>query len=571
MFDYVDADAVKGGRIVLQSPTRAYNQNFNTFDTLNIYVLRGSGAMGMPLTFATLMGSSSDEIGSAYAYAAQSLTFAENRKVMRFIMNPAAQFHDGSSITAADVVFSLETLREKGHENLASVLRNIESINIEDEDTIVVRLSSEAGRSVALTIATLCPIFSAAWWKDRDFGATLSEAPLGSGPYRVGRFRFGSFIEFERVDGIWSKDLPVMVGRYNFDVIRYDYYRDRVAAFEGFKSGSTTFREEFTSKTWALDYNFPAFTAGRVKRQSVPDESPSGGQAWFFNTRRAKFKDPRVRQAIGLLFDFEWTNKNLMYSSFDRSASFYEKTEMKATGLPKSAELALLEPFKGGLPESVFGEAYSPPASDGSGRDRKLAREALNLFQAAGCKLDNGRMMMPDGTQLEFEFLDDDNSFEPHHNAFINNLRRLGINATYRVVDASQYTDRTREYDFDITISRYTMPLYPDDFILQIFGSRSASRPGSYNLAGIADPAVDAMLRHIIASDTQDAFVAANRALDRILRARHYFIFQWNKGERWLAYWDIFSRPAIKPRYDTGVLDTWSYSAEKAAKSGNSG
>jgi microcin C transport system substrate-binding protein len=570
-FDFVDPAAPKGGRIVTQSPARAYNQNFNTFDTLNMYVLRGNGAFGMNLTFATLMLSSPDEIGSSYAYVADTATASEDGLTWTFALDPAARFHDGSSIAASDVVFSLTTLRDKGHENLASTLRQIEAVEAPDERTVVVRLLPGTGASVVQTIVAGAPIFSAAWWEGRDFGATISEAPLGSGPYRAGRFAFGSYIEFDRVADDWAASKPVMVGRWNFDRIRYEYYRDRTAAFEAFKGGNITFREEFTSRSWALDYNFPAITDGRVKRDEIPDETPSGGQAWFFNTRREKFADPRVRQAIGMLFDFEWTNTNLMYGSYERSASFYEKTDYKASGLPDAAELSILEPLRSDLPEAVFGEPYVAPVSDGSGRGREQARAALALLTEAGCRLEGRQLLLPNGEPLTIEFLDDDNTFEPHHNNFIANLRLIGVAATYRVVDASQYTLRIRDFDFDMTVSRYTMPLYPDRFIRQFFGSSSAATPGSYNLAGIANPAIDAILDKVIAAKTPEEFTTANRALDRALRAGHYFIFQWHKATNWLAFWDYYDRPPTKPRYDRGVLDTWWTRPDKIAASGMSG
>ncbi|MEO3384818.1 extracellular solute-binding protein [Mesorhizobium sp. CAU 1741] len=570
-FDYVDPDAPKGGRIITMSPSRAYNQSFNTFDTLNMYVLRGNGAFGMPLTFASLMQSASDEIGAAYAYAAESVTLSADRLALTFPINPSAKFHDGSPITAKDVVFSLTTLRDSGHENLASDLRQIESVEALDEATVSIRLAPDTGMSTVLTIVAGCPIFSAAWWEGREFTASLSEGPLGSGPYRVDNFAFGSYIEFDRVEDFWGADHPTMRGRYNFDRIRYDYYRDRNAAFEAFKGGKVLFREEFTSRNWAVDYNFPAIQDGRVKREELPDEVPSGGQAWFFNTRREKFSDPLIRQAIGLLFDFEWINANIMYDSFERSSSFYEKTDYEASGLPGEAELAILEPLRESIPAAAFVEPYVAPVSDGSGRDRAKARQALELFTRAGCKLEGRRLLLPSGEQLSIEFLDDDNSFEPHHNAFIRNLRQLGIDATYRVVDASQYSLRVRDFDFDMTVARYTMPLYPDRFIRQIFGSSSAASPGSYNLAGVANPAIDAILDAIIEAETQDEFTAANRAMDRVLRAEHYFIFQWHKATRWIAYWDHYDRPATKPRYDTGVLDTWWTRPDQVEATGMSG
>lgn len=555
-FDYVNPDAPSGGRIVTQSPSRIFNQNFDTFDTLNMFVLRGNGAFGMDLTFASLMTGSSDEIGVMYGYTAESVVVSEDRLTWRFTLHPDAAFHDGAPITAGDVVFSLTTLRDSGHENLASQLREMVAVDALDERTVSVTLSPDAGISVLLTVAG-APIFSESWWDGRTFDAALSQAPLGSGPYRVGRFSFGSFIEFERVADHWAVKHPVMVGRYNFDRIRYEYYRDRTASFEAFKAGHILFREEFTSRNWANDYNFPAVSDGRVKLEDYPDETPSGGQGWFFNTRRAKFADRRVREAIGLLFDFEWTNANIMYGLFERSGSFYEKTENKASGLPGEAELALLEPFRDQLPPAVFEEAYVAPVTDGSGRDRKQMRSALALFTEAGCKLEGGRMLLPSGEHLRIEFLGNSDTFEPHHNAYIRNLRQLGIEASYRIVDASQYTLRLRDFDFDMTVSRFSMLMYPSRSIRQVFGSAGANSPGSFNMAGIANPAVDAMLEKIIDAETREEFVVANRALDRIIRAEHYVVFQWHKAERWLAYWDHYDRPEINPRYDVGVLDTW--------------
>lgn len=569
-FDYVDPQAPKGGRIVTQSPVRIYNQNFDTFDTLNMFVLRGNGAFGMPLTYASLMAASSDETSSMYGYAAESVVISEDRLTWRFTLHPDAAFHDGSPITASDVVFTLTTLRDQGHENLASTLREAETFEALDERTISVRLKADAGISTILTIAG-SPIFSESWWQGRDFQATLSEAPLGSGAYRVGRFSFGTFIEFHRVEDHWAASRPVMVGRYNFDRIRYEYYRDRTASFEAFKGGSILFREEFTSRNWATDYNFPAVLDGRVKLEDYPDETPSGGQGWFFNTRRAKFADRRVREGLGLLFDFEWTNANLMYGLYERSGSFYEKSESKALGLPSEEELALLEPYRDQLPPAVFEEAYVAPVSDGSGRDRNQMRRALALFNEAGCKLEGGRMLLPSGEQLTIEFLGNSDTFEPHHNAYIRNLRQLGIQAGYRIVDASQYALRLREFDFDMAVSRFTMAQYPSPFIRLMFGSAGANSPGSFNMAGMANPAIDAILEKIINAETQDDFIIANRALDRIIRAEHYVVFQWHKANRWLAYWDHYDRPATSPRYDVGVLDTWWTRPDRIRATGMSG
>jgi microcin C transport system substrate-binding protein len=570
-FEYVNPDAPQGGRISTLLSQWAFNQAPDTFDTLNSYVLRGNGAAGMDLTFATLMTGSADEMGAYYCYAARTVTLNDDRVTWVFELNPDATFHDATPITADDVVFSIEILRDEGHENLASTLRQIEAIEATDERTVTIRLHPQGGISTVFTIAASCPILSRQWWDGREFGASLSQAPLGSGPYRVRNHSFGSFIEFERVADHWGNDLPVMRGRFNFERIRYDYFRDRNASFEAFKSGDVLFREEFTSRNWANDYNFPAVLDGRVKQDEVPDETPSAGQAWFFNTRRDKFADRRVRQAIGSLFDFEWTNANLMYNSFQRSTSFYEMTDFKAEGLPSEAELEILEPFRDDLPEAVFGEPYVPPVGDGSGRIRERQSQAMAMLLEAGFQRQGNRLLLPSGEPFTIEFLSDSQTFEPHHNGFIRNLTQIGVDASLRLVDASQYSLRRRQFDFDMIVSRHIMPPFPSRGIRQSFSSDAANAPGSFNLAGVAIPAVDTILDRIIASQSWDEFRTANMALDRILRAEHFYVFQWFKPTRWLAYWDYYDRPQVQPRYGAGVIDTWWTRPDSVVATGMSG
>jgi microcin C transport system substrate-binding protein len=569
-FDYVDPTAPRGGRLVTTLDSWNYNQNPLTFNTLNPYVLQGDGAAGIPFTFAALMARATDEPGSVYGLVAREVEVSDDRLELRFFLRPEASFHDGAPLTAADVAFSLETLRDHGHPGIATELLDIEEIAVEDAQTIRVRLRPGSARSLPVTVASV-PIFSRAWWEGRDFAASLSVAPLGSGPYRVAAFAFGSYIEFERVEDWWGDPLPVVVGRFNFERLRYEYFRDRVAAFEAFKSGLVTFREEFTSRIWARDYNFPALTEQRVVRDELPDGAPSGAQGWFLNMRREKFADPRIRRALALAFDFEWTNRNLMFDSYERTESFFENSPLKAEGLPGPDELAILEPLRDVLPEAVFGEAPHPPVSDASGSDRALLQEASALLADAGCASGPSGLLTPAGQPFTVEFLDYDTVFEPHHNAFIGNLRLLGINATYRVVDPAQYNERKSNYDYDVTTSRYRLPLYPDDAYNQLFHSARAAQPGSYNLAGIASPGIDALLAIVVAAHDWDRFVAACRALDRAIRAEHFFIPHWFKPTHWVAYWDMFDRPAIKPAYDRAVLDTWWYVPEKAAAIGMAG
>ena len=536
-----------------------------------MFVLRGDGAAGMPLTFASLLTGSGDESDGFYPYVAREVETPEDRSWIRFFLDERARFHDGSPLTAADVAFSIDILKREGHPNLATELKPVEEATAEDERTLFVRFAAGAPRSLSLTIAGTIPIFSSAWWEGRDFQASLSEAPLGSGPYRMKAFSSGRWIEFERVADDWAAELPSMRGRYNFEIVRYEYFRDRVAAFEAFKKGAMTVRQEATSRIWARDYNFPALENGEVVREELPDGSPAGGQGWYFNTRRPKFADIRIREGLASAFDFEWTNANIMFDSFVRTSSFFESSVLEAEGLPSPAELALLEPHRDELPAAVFGEPPVPPVSDGTGRDRTLIRRADQLLREAGCTRDGTRLLLPDGTPFTIEFLDDDNSFEPHHNAYIRNLALLGIDATYRVVDPAQYRSRLDAFDFDMIVSRFSMSLYPSEGLRLFFDSSRADQPGSYNLAGIRDPVVDALLDKVIGARTRPDFIAASRALDRVLRVGQYWVPQWHKATYWIAAWNMYDRPAIQPRYETGILDTWWYDPEKAARIGKAG
>ena len=570
-FEYANPDAPKGGRIVTQLWAWGYNQNPSTFNTLNIHVLQGDGAAGMPLTFASLMAASTDESDALYPYVAREIEVPQDFAWIRFFLDERARFHDGSPITAEDVAFSIETLKKEGHPNIATELGAVSEAIVENPQTLLVRFAPGAPRSLALTVAGTVPIFSKAWWQGRDFKAALSEAPLGSGLYKVRAFSFGSWIEHERVADHWAWDLPVMRGRYNFDLIRYEYFRDRVAAFEAFKKGDMTVRQEFTSRIWARDYNFPALVRGEIIKEELPDKSPAGGQGWYFNTRRPQFADVRIREALVSAFDFEWTNANIMFGSYRRTSSFFENSILKAEGLPSEAELRLLEPHRDRLPPGVFAEPFVPPVSDGTGRDRTLIQRANALLLEAGCTRSGNRMLLPDGAPFTIEFLDDDATFEPHHNAYIRNLGLLGIAASYRVVDPAQYQSRLDSFDFDMLVSRFSMVLYPSEGLRQFFDSSRADQNGSYNLAGVKDPAVDALLDTIIGARSRDEFVTASKALDRVLRAGHYWVPQWHKGAYWVASWDMYSRPAIRPQYDTGILDTWWFDLEKAARIGKAG
>jgi microcin C transport system substrate-binding protein len=564
-FSYVNPNAPKGGVFSQIGPSRQFNQSFQTFNSLNSYILKGDAAQGMELTFASLMVRSGDEPDGMYGLAASSVRISDNGLTYRFTVREQARFHDGTPLTAHDVVWSLATLKEKGHPIITQQLRDFASAEAADDRTVVVRFAEKRGRDVPLFVAAL-PIFSRAYYSKKPFDESTLDTPLGSGAYKVGRFQVGHFIEFERVKDWWGADLPVSRGQSNFDIVRFEYYRDREVGFEGFTAKNYLFREEFTSRTWATRYDFPAFKDGRVKRTVLPDDTPSGAQGWFINTRRDKFKDRRVREALIDAFDFEWTNKNIMYGSYDRTHSVFQNSPMMAEGKPGAAELALLEPFRGKLPDEVFGDPYLPPVTDGSGQDRQWLRRGAQLLIDAGCELKNGKRVLPGGKPITIEFLIDEPTFQPHHLPYIKNLGVLGIDATLRVVDPVQYRARVDAFDFDITVERFSFSETPGDSLRTFFSSQAAETKGTQNLAGIADPAVDALIDTIIAAKTRPELTAACKALDRVIRAGRYWIPHWYKASHWIAFWDVFGYPAKQPRYFRGIPETWWYDRDKAAK-----
>jgi microcin C transport system substrate-binding protein len=563
-FAYVNPNAPKGGVYSESVSSRGFNGSFLTFNSLNAYILKGEGAYGMDYNFASLMARSGDEPDALYGLAAKRVRITDDGLTYRFTLRPEAKFHDGTPLTAHDVVWSMMTLKEKGHPIIAQLLRDFAGAEVVDERTVVARFAAKRGRDVPLFVASL-PIFSKAYYAKQPFDQSTLDIPLGSGPYKVGRFEVGHFIEFDRVPDWWGAGLPVAKGQNNFDTIRYEYYRDREVGFVGFTAKSYLFREEFTSRTWATRYDFPAFKDGRVVRREIPDDTPSGAQGWFMNMRREKFKDRRLREALIDAFDFEWTNKNIMYGAYKRTQSVFENSPMKAAGKPDAAELALLDPFRGKLPDEVFGEPYLPPVTDGSGQDRRNLRKGAVLLEQAGIKLVNGKRVLPNGQPIVIEFLSEEPSFTPHHLPYIKNLETLGFQATLRIVDPVQYRARVDNFEFDITVERMSFSATPGDSLRNYFTSQAARTKGSQNLAGIADPAIDALVDIIIAAKTRAELTSACKALDRVIRAGRYWIPHWYLAAHRIACWDVFGFPARQPRYFRGIPDTWWHDKDKAA------
>ncbi|AEI01848.1 subrate binding protein YejA [Afipia carboxidovorans OM5] len=565
-FDYVNADAPKGGLFSTVPSSRSYNQSFQTFNSLNAFILKGDGAIGMEQTFTTLMTRSGDEPDAMYGLAASGVQISADGLTYRFRMRREARFHDGTRIAAKDVAFSLNTLKEKGHPIIRQQMRDVIKAEAVDDDTLTVTFAPNRARDVPLYVASL-PIFSQAYYTKHNFEESTLDAPLGSGPYKVGKFEVGRYIEYDRVKDWWGYGLPVAKGAFNFDTVRYEFYRDRDVAFEGFTGRNYLYREEFTSRVWATRYDFPAVKDGRVKRETLPDETPSGAQGWFLNMRREQFKDPRVREALGCAFDFEWTNKTIMYGAYARTVSPFQNSDLMASGAPSLDELKLLEPFRGQVPDEVFGAPFVPPVTDGSGQDRALLRKASQLLQQAGWTIKDGKRVSSSGRRFTLEFLLDEPSFQPHHAPYIKNLGVLGIDASLRVVDPVQYRARRDDFDFDVTIERFSMASTPGEALRTFFSSQAAAIKGSNNLSGIASPALDALIEKIIAANSRDELRVACHAFDRVFRAGRYWVPQWYRNNHPIAYWDVFGHPPKLPRYaGVGVPDLWWHDAAKAAK-----
>lgn len=567
-FDYVDPTAPKGGETVLWYQ--------GSFDSLNPFILKGAPAAGHNpflvdgnlLTFESLMVAAADEAGSYYGLVAETVDLPEDRGWVEFTLRPQAKFHDGSTITAEDVAFSFDTLKKEGHPTYGLLLRDVVEAQVLTPRRVrFVFRDGALTRDLPAYVATL-PILSKAWYATREFGKASMEPPMASGAYRVAEVEAGRFIVYERVPGWWADRLPVNVGRWNFARIKYDYYRDREIALEALFARRVDFREEYTSRDWATKYDVPAVRDGRLKRETLPDETPSGTQAFFFNQRRETFADPRVRQALNWAFDFEWTNRTLFYGLYERSTSIFENSDLAAKAPPTPAEIALLEPFRDRLPKEAFEKPYGPPKTDGSGNIRSELRKAGKLLADAGWKLQGGRLLNAKGEPFEIEFIIDSQGFERIILPYVKNLERLGIAANLRLLDSAQYVKRVQTFDFDVATARFSGSLTPGVEQINRWGSEAVSREGSQNLAGIADPAIDALLDKLIGARDRTELVTAARALDRAVMWGHHLVPQWFKGSHTIAYWDRYGRPKVKPKYDLGFLDTWWLDEKKQAALG---
>ncbi len=554
-FEYVAPDAPKGGLLHLAT--------VDTYSTLNPFTLKGTSAAGAGLPFESLLEGSADEADAAYGLVAESIALAPDRRSVRFLLRPEARWHDGTPITARDVAFSFEILTTEGHPAYANQLAGVDRVETAGDYEVTFHLADPDNRKLPLIVGGLS-IVSDAYYRDRAFGETTMEPPLGSGAYRISKVDPGRSVTYERVPDYWGAGLPLNVGRYNFETIVYDYYRDRTVLVEALKAGEFDVHEEFTSKVWATQYDIAAVEEGWLVKDVLKDNTPSGVQAFFFNTRLPKFQDRRVREAFAYAFDFEWLNKNQFYGLYDRMASYFENSELAARGLPSAAEVALLDPHRGAVPEEVFTKAFVPPATDGSGNNRGNLRAARALLKEAGWVTEERKLVNAEtGEPMTVEFLYFEPTFERIYAAFARSLERLGVGVTLRLVDGAQYEERLKTHDFEITTIRFVFSLSPGAELNSYFASSTVDQVGSFNIAGIDDSVVDALIAEVAAATDRPSLIAAARALDRVLLWGHYMIPQWYKGAHHLVYWNKFDRPALKPRYARGIIDTWWVDREK--------
>ena len=554
-FQYVNPEAPKGGDVKLAA--------IGTFDTLNPFVLKGVPAVGLGGVFDTLTVSSDDEPFSQYGLVAETIEIPVDRSWVAFTLRPQARFHDGSPMTVEDVIWTFDALKTKGRPFYRSYYAQVTKAEKVGERKVRFTFGPGDNRELPLIVGQL-PVLSRAYWSPRDFERTTLEPPLGSGAYRVESIDPGRSITYRRVKDYWAQKLPVNVGRDNFDSIRYDYYRDVTVAIEAFKGGEYDFRPENVAKNWATAYATPAVARGLIKKEEIPNEVPTGMQAFVYNTRRPIFQDARVRRALAYAFDFEWTNKSLFYGAYTRTKSFFSNSELASSGLPGPDELKVLAPFRGKVPDEVFTKEYQPPATDGSGNIRDGMREALRLLGEAGWTVRGQKLVNGRGEPMQFEILLDDPTWERIALPFAKNLERLGITARVRVVDAAQYEKRQDDFDFDMIVTVWAQSLSPGNEQREFWGSQTAGERGSRNLAGIKDPVVDRLIDLVIQAPDRSALVARTRALDRVLLWGQYVIPHWHIRAFRVVYWDKFGRPAASPKYALG-FDTWWVDAQKEA------
>ena len=553
---WVNPAAPKGGEVAMTA--------LGSFDSFNAQILRGTPAVGLTNLYDTLLQESADESSAEYAHLAEAIELPADRMGVTFELNAAARWHDGRAISAEDVAWTFDTLREKGRPIYRAYYGDVAEVRADGPRRVTFRFSNNENRELALILGQL-PVLPKHFWEGRDFARPSLDIPLGSGPYRIERFEAGRGVTYRRVADYWGRDLNTRRGTQNFDAIRYEYFRDATVAFEAFKAGQIDFRTENVARNWATGYDFPAVRRDLVKRDTLRHEIPTGMQGWVMNLRRPLFQDARVREALINLFDFEWLNANIFNGLYSRTTSFFSNSELASSGLPAGRELAILEPFRAQLPASVFTAEYRLPTTDGSGNNRDGLRRAIELMRQAGWTLRDRKLVNAQNQPFAFEILLNGATFERVALPFVQWLQRLGIEARVRTVDPAQYQVRTDAFDYDMTIDVIGQSASPGNEQRDYFTCARAGENGSQNIAGFCHPVLDALVEQVIAAPDREELLARTRALDRVLLHMNFVIPNWHLRAFWLAYWDRFGRPPRNPKYSIGFEGWWVDAAKDRA------
>ena len=544
---YVNPDAPKGGTIVLSA--------FGSFDSLNSYILKGEWPRSIGLVGDSLMVNSADELASAYGLLAETAEFPADKSWVIFNLRPEAAFSDGTPITAHDFKFAFDTIRTHGRPFLKTFYDEVEGIEVLEDHKLKFNFTTTDSMKPLLRVAGMSPL-SVEYWKDKDISKTYLDPAPSSGPYKIANVDPGRSISYELVDDYWGADLEVNKGTNNFKTIRYDYYSDTEVMVEAFKAGDVDYRAENSSKRWATAYQIAEVDNGNIILDTPPDNQPQGIQAFMMNSRREQFADQRVRKALGFLYDFEATRRTILYNQYERINSYFPNSDYGASGVPTAEELELLEPYRDKLPPEVFTDAYVSPVTDGSGRNRKQLREAIRLFKEGGWELSDGKLMK-DGKQMKIEILLVSPDQQRVQAIFLQNMKKAGIDAEFRVVDSSQYQVRIDDFDFDIVSVKFNFFPPPGTELRSFYGSEAADERGTGNYTGIKNEVVDELIEQVVSAPTHEQLKVASRALDRVLLWNDYVITQFFNAEFRLAYWNRFGQPETRPKYGTGFPGTW--------------
>ena len=554
--DYANPDAPKGGKIILSST--------GSYDSFNPFILKGTAAAGIGNLYETLTTGSSDEAFTEYGLIAKTIEWPDDRSWVAFTIREEAVWHDGKNISPEDVIWTFNTLMEKGHPFYKYYYGDVVEVIQENDNKVRFNFKGNTNLELPLIVGQL-PVLPKHYWTNKNFEETSMDIPIGSGPYKIKNFDAGRTITYELDSDYWGKNIPIKKGTENFGVIQYEYYKDRSIEREAFKSGDIDLFSENTSKDWATSYDTPAVQNGLIKKELIEHQNPQGMQGFAFNTRKEIFEDKRVREALSYAFDFEWTNKNLFYNAYKRTNSFFENSELASSGVPSGRELDLLNDYRELLPQKLFQEEYNPPKTDGSGFMRKELQEATKLLQDAGWELQEGKLInKKSGSKFEFELLLVSPAFERIVLPFKDNLAKLGIDVSVRTIDSAQYQNRLDGFDFDMIVSTFSQSLSPGNEQRNFWGSDAAKTNGSRNIIGISNEVIDSLIEKVISAKDREDLIVTTRALDRVLLWNHYVIPQWHISAYRTLYWDIFDKPSVRPKYSLGT-NTWWVDADKAS------